>query len=133
MDLTSTIVIVLLLALAAVYAFSYIKGRKYKTVTATVKEIEVSQRKRLENNEPFTAYVPIYGYEVDGVSYTARGAVSEDPERHHVGDKREIVYNSKDPDEIHLYKHNRKERSIGLLLILAGIGVILIAFLFKII
>lgn len=133
MDATSVIVIVLLLLLALIYAFSYIKGRKYKAVTATVKEVEVSQRKRPENNEPFTAYVPIYGYEVDGVPYAARGAVAEDPEKHHVGDKREIIYNSMDPNEIHLYKRNRKERSIGLFLVLAGIAVILIAFLFKII
>ncbi len=131
MEFTSTIVILMLLLLVAVFVLSYIRGRKYKSVIGTLEEVETHQLKREGTEETFTAYVPVYKYEVDGEIYKARGATTEDSGKYVVGSTREMIYNSQKPKEVHLYKRNHKERMIGKILVFAGIGVILIAFLIK--
>ena len=91
----------------------------------------VSQRTAPEDNTQYTAYVPIYEYEVDGTKYTARGSVSRDHPAYNVGDTREIIYNTKDPNEVHLRRHNKNKSTIGIVLIIFGIALAAIAFLYS--
>ena len=77
---------ILVLALLTISAIvSGLKGRAYSRVIATVIEVEVTQRKRRETGESYTAFVPIYTYSVDGSDYAARGALTEDAEKHKKG------------------------------------------------
>lgn len=125
---------ILVLALLTISAIvSGLKGRAYSRVIATVIEVEVTQRKRRETGESYTAFVPIYTYSVDGSDYAARGALTEDAEKHKVGDTRAIVYKKDDPNQIILYVHDRRYKSLGLIIIILGFLAIIIGLIFQIV
>ena len=72
-SMTQILAVIMLVFIGAVIIRSVIQGSSFKKVTAHVIEVEVSQRTAPEDNTQYTAYVPIYEYEVDGTKYTARG------------------------------------------------------------
>ena len=130
-SMTQILAVIMLVFIGAVIIRSVIQGSSFKKVIAHVIEVEVSQRTAPEDNTQYTAYVPIYEYEVDGTKYTARGSVSRDHPAYNVGDTREIIYNTKDPNEVHLRRHNKNKSTIGIVLIIFGIALAAIAFLYS--
>lgn len=127
MDMSQMAGVIALVAVALFVIKGLFRKNPYDKVVATVREVEVSQRVRKDNDQQYTAYVPIYEYVVGGQTYTARGAVTEDPERHHVGDTREIVYNTQDPNEVHLKVVRKNKNKVGALLLVIGLIIVVVA------
>lgn len=129
MAIFKIVALLMLVFVAMMVIKSVISGSKYKQVVATVTEVEVSERLK-DDGSRYTAYVPIYSYEIDGTTYTARGSVSEGSSKYDVGDTRKITYNVNNPKEVHLRRESKNKNLVGTAMIIAGIIIVVVAFLF---
>ncbi len=127
MDFTGIIVIAVVVVMLILFLSNYRKDAAYRMVNARVKEVEVSERHQ-KKGETFTAYVPIYEYEVNGETYTARGAMTKDGNRHAIGNIRAIAVHKNDPENVRLVKHSIKARNMGLFLAIIGLLIIVLAY-----
>jgi hypothetical protein len=79
-----------------------------KTVTATVIENEKGSASFADDNGGYEAdtFSPIYQYEYEGNTYTARGNVSSTDAHYAVGDKTEVMISSDDPSKMYDPNYN---------------------------